>query len=223
VQKGWLLGVTGPVGSGKSSLAAVLTGLYPYEGSIKVTGRELKTLANKERASYIAYSGQDSFLFSASIRENITFKNIDKDNDNIREILHISALAEDLELFPDGTDTMVGEKGIRISGGQRQRVSLSRAIYAGSPILILDDPFSAVDIGTEMRMIERLRENLRGKTIFLFSHRLSAFKNADMIIVLDKGRVAEQGTHAELVQKGGIYQKIYSAQDWMESEQNEYR
>lgn len=226
VQQGWLVGVTGPVGSGKSSLAAVLTGLYPYEGSITMKGKELKSFSNEERVCHIAYSGQDSLLFSASIAENITFKQIKEGSDDYRRLqdtLYTTALTEDLDLFEHGTDTLVGEKGVRVSGGQRQRTALSRALYTGNAIMILDDPFSAVDIGTEKRMIERLRTEYGDKTIFLFSHRLAAFNDADKILVLSGGRIAEQGNHDELMSIGGIYNKIYSAQSWMESEENEYR
>lgn len=226
VQQGWLIGITGPVGSGKSSLAAVLTGLYPYEGSIEIEGAELKSFAKEKRVNRIAYLSQDSFLFSASIAENIAFKQVKVGSDDHKKLyatLQTTALKEDLDLFAEGIDTLVGEKGIRVSGGQKQRIALSRALYTGNPILILDDPFSAVDIGTEKRMLERLKTNLEGKTIFLFSHRLGAFKEADKIIVLDGGRIAEQGNHEELMSKDSIYKKIYSAQNWMESEENEYK
>ncbi len=107
---------------------------------------------------------------------------------------------------------------MRLSGGQRQRVSLARAIYSGNPILLLDDPFSAVDIGTEQRMIERIRESLKGTTILVFSHRLASFTGANLVLVLDKGKVIEKGDHGKLMADGGMYQKIYSAQTWMESE-----
>jgi ATP-binding cassette, subfamily B, multidrug efflux pump len=224
VEKGSLVGITGPVGSGKSTLATVLTGLYPYNGTIEFGGKELKNFTRDERIKSIAYFSQDSFLFSTSIGENIAFKKLQKDSteyEKLQNILHIAALSEDLELFEHGIDTIVGEKGTRVSGGQRQRIALARAIYTENPVIILDDPFSAVDIGTEKRMIERLRKELKGKTIFLFSHRLGIFKEADKIIVLNKGEIAEQGSHEELMSKDGIYEKIYSAQKWMESEQNE--
>ena len=204
VKDGDFVGITGSVGSGKSSLAAALTGLYPYNGSITIIGKELKSIPRDERVNLIAYSGQDAFLFSASISENIAFKPINKSSEEyekLHSILHTTTLKEDLDLFPEGTDTLVGEKGIRISGGQRQRIALSRALHTDKSILILDDPFSAVDIGTEKRMIERIREKFRGKTIFLFSHRLGAFKEANKIIVLSGGTIAEQGNHHELMSK----------------------
>ncbi|MTI56693.1 ABC transporter ATP-binding protein [Geosporobacter ferrireducens] len=220
-KKGMMVGITGPVGAGKSALATVLTGLYPYEGSIKIFGRELSDLDSRERKAMIAYSGQDAFLFSSSIEENIAFKVLDEDSpeyERLQKILYITALSDDIELFPNGIQTVVGEKGIRISGGQKQRISIARALYADTPVIILDDPFSAVDIGTEQRMIERMRQELKDKTIFLFSHRLEIFKHIDQILVLDQGRLLEQGDHCTLMQADGIYQKIFNAQKWMEGE-----
>lgn len=221
VNKGDFVGVTGPVGSGKSALATVLTGLYPYSGEILINGRSLRNLSSSERARTFAYAGEEGFLFSASIRQNITFRDTVESADETRrlmEAVHTAALSDDMALFPQGLDTIVGERGVRLSGGQRQRVSLARAIFSGNPILILDDPFSAVDIGTEQKMIERIRESLKGTTVLVFSHRLASFTGADLVIVLDKGRMIEQGDHKQLMANGGIYQKIYSAQTWMESE-----
>ena len=223
---GALVAVTGPVGSGKSALATVLTGLYEYGGSILANGRELRDLSAAERVRAVAYSGQDSFIFSASIAQNITLQpagTVPDDDPRLQQALHIAALTEDQALFPDGLATVVGERGARVSGGQRQRIALARAIYAGSPLLVLDDPFSAVDIGTERRMVERLRRELTGnaaspRTLFIFSHRLTAFTLADLVLVLNGGRVVEQGTHDALMSAGGIYARIFSAQDWLEHE-----
>lgn len=223
---GALVAITGPVGSGKSALATVLTGLYGYGGNIRVNGRELRDLSAAERVRTVAYAGQDSFIFSASIAQNITLHptGVVRDDDpRLQQALYIAALAEDMALFPDGLATVVGERGMRVSGGQRQRIALARAIYAGSPLLVLDDPFSAVDIGTERRMIERLRRELTGngvapRTLLIFSHRLTAFTQADLILVLNNGRVVEQGVHAALMAAGGIYARIFTAQDWLEHE-----
>ncbi len=223
VNKGDFIGITGPVGSGKSALATVLTGLYPYSGEITINGEKISDLSPAERSNIFAYSGEDGFLFTASIRQNISFRDnieLSSETDRLTESVHIAALSDDMELFPQGLDTIVGERGMRLSGGQRQRVSLARAIYSGNPILLLDDPFSAVDIGTEQKMIQRIRETLKGTTILIFSHRLASFTAANLIIVLDKGRIIEQGDHETLMSDGRIYQKIYSAQTWMGNETN---
>lgn len=219
VNAGDFLGVTGPVGSGKSTLALLLTGLYTYAGKINVNGSDLSRLSGAKKAGMLAYSSQEAFLFSASIARNITFQEKAELSGEVLarldEAVYVSALAEDMALFPQGLETQIGEGGVRISGGQRQRVTLARAIFTGNPVLILDDPFSAVDIGTEKRIIDRMNERLNGRTVILFSHRLAAFAAADKVIVLDKGRLVEQGNHTELMALGGIYEKIYSAQSFL--------
>jgi ABC-type multidrug transport system fused ATPase/permease subunit len=222
VDRGDFVGVTGPVGSGKSALALVLSGLYPYSGDVLVGGRSLNILSPAEKAKIFAYSGEDAFLFSASISRNITFLDQTRITPELGQreaaAVHTAALSDDMSLFPQGLETIVGERGTRLSGGQRQRVSLARAVFSGNPILILDDPFSAVDIGTERRMIGRMRHDLKGTTILVFSHRLASFAGADKILVLEKGRLIEQGNHAQLMASHGLYEKIYSAQTWMEGE-----
>ncbi len=219
-QKGEWIGVTGPVGSGKSALAACLTSLYPYRGSFRIDGVEAKTLPADIRAGLIAYSGQDAFLFSTTIRENITFAVEEPDQanrDRLENALKISALWDDLSLFPDGLETVVGEKGVRVSGGQRQRIALARAIYTNNPILILDDPFSAVDIRTEEKIMDGLR-SLTDRIIILITHRVTPFKDAHQILVIRNGQMEEKGVHEELMGDQGTYARIYGAQSWIEEE-----
>lgn len=211
---GSFLAVTGPIGSGKSALATVLTGLYPYQGSLLFDGRELRDIPPKDRERMVSLLDQNAFLFSATIRENVTFFSETSDQ-KLMETLHLAGLKEDLALFPRGVDTLIGEQGTRVSGGQRQRIALARALYRGSPLVILDDPFSAVDIVTEQRMVQRIREAAKGSTLLLFSHRLSSFPQADKVIVLVDGQVHEAGTHAELLDRAGLYARIYRAQEWL--------
>ncbi len=197
-KNGQIIGITGSVGSGKSALAAAISGLY-----------------DGVRNPDIAYMDSSHFVFSDDVRFNIT---LGCDNSNINEAIHISQLGKDIEEFEKGLDTRLMERGVRISGGQRQRVSLARAWASGCRILLLDDPFSAVDVSMEFKIMEKLRENIGNRIILLFSHRLSAFPMTDKIIVLEHGRITEGGTHDELMESGGIYKNIYSAQVFLSKE-----
>ena len=216
-KKGQLIGITGSVGCGKTALALALTGMYPYEGSIKLDGFELDEINASSRSNLIAYTGHEQFLFSLSVKDNIVFSE-EFDEKRLDKAIESSALVWDLSTFEDGVDTRVGEKGVRVSGGQRQRIALARTLYSNSDILILDDPFSAVDIETERQIIEHLRSSYRDKIILLFTHRLTSFVSADQVIVLDGGRITERGTHDELMRQGDVYSEIFSAQQFMEAE-----
>jgi len=216
-KKGQLIGITGSVGCGKTALALALTGMYPYGGSIKLDGFELDEINASSRSNLIAYTGHEQFLFSLSVKGNIIFSE-EFDEKRLDKAIESSALVWDLSNFEDGVDTRVGEKGVRVSGGQRQRIALARTLYSNSDILILDDPFSAVDIETERQIIEHLRSSYRDKIILLFTHRLTSFVSADQVIVLDGGRITESGTHDELMRQGDVYSEIFSAQQFMEAE-----
>ena len=222
---GSLIAVTGPVGCGKSALARVLLGLYPLaEGEVLLDGVPLATLPPAERAARISYLPQNPFLFSGTIRENIqmTFAELEQTNwsdDDIYHWVRLAALETDVQGFPDKLDTQIGEQGTRLSGGQRQRVALARAFAAQPGLLVLDDPFSAVDMDTEAQIITALRQAFgpaaplaEQATVIFFSHRLAAFPLADQVIVLDNGHIVEQGTHDALLNAGGLYARIYRAQ-----------
>lgn len=213
-KKGQLIGITGAVGSGKTALAHALTGLYPYQGSIMLDGVELSHFKAEERNRCLAYTGHEQFLFSMSIRDNILFS--EEDEKSLQQALKAAALSDDLARFDNGLATLVGEKGMKVSGGQRQRIALARAFCSATPILLLDDPFSAVDIATESEIIDRLKRDYSDRIILLFTHRLTAFLHADNILVLEKGRIIQSGTHASLMQEKGLYQEIYNAQIFME-------
>jgi len=210
---GMIVGITGSVGSGKSALGLALTGLYEYEGKILIDNMDLHDISPEQKLAAITYMGHDSFLFSNTIKNNITWNN--GDDEKLDKVLTIAALKQDIKSFEKGIDTEVGEKGAKVSGGQKQRISLARALYKNASIVILDDPFSAVDINTEAEIINKLRENADGRTIFIFSHRLDAFKYTDMVLVLDKGRIVQRGTHNELVNTKGIYSKIIDSQQFL--------
>ena len=223
VPAGSMVAITGPVGSGKSTLSRLSAGLLrPTTGQVLLDGRSPSELAPSERALSIGYLAQDPHLFSGTVAENVTMWKLGTpgDRDRIRGATAVAALTADVEQMPHGLDTEIGELGIRISGGQRLRVALARALAAGGGqpgLLVLDDPFSAVDVETEAAIIRALHDSLGGRsTILLFSHRLAAFRRADLVVVLQGGRIAEKGTHAELVGRGGLYSRIVRAQARLE-------
>lgn len=216
VSTGMIVGITGSVGSGKSALGLALTGLYDYEGEIYIDNEDLKHIDYDKKIATITYMGHDSFLFSGSLKNNITWGN--NDDRKLKKVINIACLKQDIENFEQGMESELGEKGTKVSGGQRQRISLARALYKDSSIVILDDPFSAVDINTEAKIIKELRENSEGRTIFIFSHRLHAFKYTDMVLVFDKGEIVQKGTHEELINNSGIYSKIMDSQSFLGGE-----
>ncbi len=229
VPPGALVAITGPVGSGKSALARVLLGLYPLAaGQVMLDGQSLSALSPAERAARIGYLPQTPFLFSGSVRESILLaSSCDPghiEESKLDQCIHVAALQEDVCTFPNGLNTEIGERGIRVSGGQRQRIALARAFAANPGLLVLDDPFSSVDVDTETRIVAGLRQTFgpaappqQQATVVFFSHRLAAFPLADLIVVLDGGRVIEQGAHETLLQAGGLYARIYRAQQCIQS------
>jgi ATP-binding cassette subfamily B multidrug efflux pump len=236
IPAGALVAVTGPVGAGKSALARVLLGLYPLEsGQVLFDGCPLEAIPVAERAARTGYLPQDPFLFSGTVRENIVLGSATlpqrRDhaaaaarNGAVLDLaVSCAALSEDLRALPAGLDTAIGEQGIRVSGGQRQRMALARALAASGTLapglLVLDDPFSALDLDTEAKIVTGVRQLFGPSqpyaqqcTVVLFSHRLLAFPQADLVVVLDHGRILEQGTHAELSTGNGLYARIYRAQ-----------
>ncbi len=221
IQPGEFVAVTGPVGCGKSALLHAILGDYPLKrGSIFWNGREVESIPTKERAARSGYLAQDAYLFSGSVGENIAF---DRPEVDLAQGIAVAALLPDIQTFPKGIDTQIGEQGMRVSGGQRQRIALARAL-AVSPhtrpgLLLLDDPFSAVDLQTEEQIIRSLRIACgqdavlqERATIILASHRLLTFPLADRIVVLSEGVIAEMGTHHQLLAAAGLYSHIFKAQ-----------
>ncbi|TAH63522.1 MAG: ABC transporter ATP-binding protein [Gottschalkiaceae bacterium] len=214
VKSGNTLAIIGRTGSGKTTLVNLLIRLYDIdEGSILVDGNDLKNISLTTLRENIGYVPQESFLFSTSISENIGFsfeKRVEEER--IIKASRLSELYNNVVEFPQGFNTILGERGVTLSGGQKQRTSIARAIIKYPGILILDDSLSAVDTQTEERILENLREIMKSRTTIIISHRISTIKNADEIIVLDNGEIVERGKHEVLVGLGGIYKNIYEKQ-----------
>ncbi|MFO7697004.1 MAG: ABC transporter ATP-binding protein, partial [Anaerolineae bacterium] len=226
VPAGCFLAVTGRVGSGKSALARALLSLYPLEGGrIRLDGVDLADIPPLERSARVGYLPQEAALFSGTVQENVLFDIEPATAQNLAQLdiaLKCAALESDVRAWPEGLQTQIGELGLTVSGGQRQRIALGRALSANGQmpgLLVLDDPFSAVDVDTEGQIVAALRGAVgpsappeQRATILLCSHRLAAFPQADRVVVLDGGRIVEQGTHAELLRAEQLYARIYNAQ-----------
>ena len=213
LQPGQTLGIVGPVGGGKSTLLAMLPRLFEADsGEIRLDGRLLteRSLASLRRS--IAMVPQDSFLFSTTVLENLRFGRPDASIDEVREAARKAMVLDEIERFPEGFETMVGERGITLSGGQRQRIALARALLVDAPILLLDDALASVDHETEEEILGHLDDVGARRTVVVAAHRLSAVRDADEILVLDEGRVRERGTHEQLVELGGVYAQLYDQQ-----------
>lgn len=213
MNSGQTLGVVGKTGSGKTTFIKQLMREYPTgNGSILINGIELKKLTKDQLRSWIGYVPQDHVLFSRTIRENILFGKSTASEEELIEALRLSYFEKDLALLPNGLDTLVGEKGVALSGGQKQRISIARALIKNPEILILDDSLSAVDAKTEAQIIKNIQDERSGKTTIITTHRLSAVKHADWIVVLDDGEIIEEGTHDDLLEKNGWYNEQFLRQ-----------
>jgi len=218
-EPGQVVALVGPTGSGKTSLVNLLPRFYEYQGSIRLDGVELRDYTRRYLREQIGFVLQEPFLFSRTIKENIMYGvHREVTDEDVYRAARAAAVHDVILTFPDGYDTVVGERGVTLSGGQKQRVTLARTLLKDPAILILDDATSSVDTETEAAIREALQELIPGRTTFIIAHRVQTVMNANLILVLEKGRIVQSGTHAELLEQEGMYRRIYELQSQIEDE-----
>ena len=210
---GKTIALVGRIGSGKSTVAQLVPRLFDASsGEVLIDGQDVRKLSLRDLRKALGYVPQEPFLFSTSLRRNLAFGRDDVSDQDLQRAVRIARLDRDVENFPRGLDTVVGERGVTLSGGQKQRATLARALAIDPPVLILDDCLSSVDAQTEAEILQGLRSILKEKTCLIISHRISAVKDADEIFVFEEGRILERGTHHQLVERGGLYAELYQQQ-----------
>jgi len=212
IEPNQIVGLVGGTGAGKSTLLGLVPRFYDAtSGSITLDGRDVRQITKRSLRAQIAIVLQDTLLFSTSVRENIAYGRPDATEDEIIEAARRAQADEFIRQMPQGYDSLVGEKGGHLSVGQRQRIGIARAFLKNAPILLLDEPTSALDPATESAIMDTIKELMRDRTTLMATHRLATIHNLDQIIVVEHGRIVEQGRGADLVARGGVYAKLYSS------------
>jgi len=223
LEKGQTLGIVGRTGTGKTTLVNLLMRVFePSEGQLFVGGREIHQIPLQQLRETMGYVPQDNFLFSDTISENIRFGERSKSQADIEAAAKAACVHDNIVDFAEGYETMVGERGVSLSGGQKQRIAIARALILDPEILILDDSVSAVDTDTEEKILQHLRQTRKGKTNIIIAHRISTIQDADKIIVIDQGTIAEMGNHNQLMEQNGIYADMYNRQLLEKMKKEEY-
>jgi ATP-binding cassette subfamily B protein len=213
IKQGEKVALIGPTGGGKSTLIALLTRFYDnYSGQILIDGKDIMKMNKTFLRKRIGVALQKAFLFSTSIKNNIAYAKPKANEQNVIDSARAASIYNVLDKFPDGFDTMVGEKGVTLSGGQKQRVSLARTLLSNPDILVLDDTTSAVDAETEFAIQDALGEKMKKRTTIIIAHRMTSIQHADRIIVLDKGKIVQMGAHEQLVVQKGFYKDVIEMQ-----------
>jgi len=222
IEPGQLAALVGPTGAGKTTIVSLLPRFYELtSGEIKIDGTDIRRYKQKSLREQISFVLQETLLFRATVAQNIAYGKPQATREEIIRAARLANADEFIDRMPDGYDTMIGERGLTLSGGQRQRITIARAIIRNSPILILDEPSAGLDAESEKLVFDALGNLMEGKTSIVIAHRLATVRSANVIFVVDQGRVVEQGTHDELLETGGLYSRLYELQFRGEEEARE--
>jgi subfamily B ATP-binding cassette protein MsbA len=213
IEPGQLAALVGPTGAGKTTIVSLLPRFYEFSsGQIRIDGQDIRRFKIKSLRQQISFVLQESLLFHAPLWQNIAYGKPEATRDEIVRAARLANADEFIEKMPEAYDTMVGERGVTLSGGQRQRITIARAIIRKAPILILDEPSSGLDSAAEKLVFDALANLMEGRTSIVIAHRLATVRRADVIFVIDNGKVVESGTHGELLDRGGLYSYLYELQ-----------